>query len=299
MTGLRACIDAPRGVRSVPAAVARLRHHPARRLPLDALHEGDYGHGHALFEARSDQRAKLVDWLLGAVREQWVAGTPLRVLSVGSGDGALDSLVLGALSTDRSLDDVRWHCVEPLPTSARACRERLAACGVAAEVHEQTFETFTATGSYDVVSFVHCLYYVPDVLAALHKAAGLLAPEGRVLVLHAPQAGLNELGALLAPPVKHPQWWSETTQEAIALSGLAGRQERLTASLDLDDCADPDDPVGRAVLDFTVQARLPAVLHAPVLDVLRAQAGPDGGLRVPHPLDAWSLRRSPQPGATP
>lgn len=297
MTGTRGCVEVPRDVHTVPAAVARLRRHAAGLLPLDALREEDYGHGHALFEARSDQRSRLVDWLLAAVREHWVAGTPFRVLSVGAGDGVLDSRVLGALACDRSLDDVRWHCVEPLVSSARTCRERLRACGVAAEVHEQTFETFTATGSYDVVSFVHCLYYVPDVLAALHKAAGSLAPGGCVLVLQAPQDGLNELGALLAPDVEHPQWWSETTRAAIPLSGLTGRQERLTAELDLDDCAAPDDPFGRAVLDFTVQARLPAVLRAPVLDVLRAQAGPDGGLRVPHPLDAWTLRPSKQPGA--
>lgn len=296
MTVVRGLV-VPEEVRSGPTALARLRRRTTGLLPLDPLRAEEYGAGHTLFEARSDQRAMLADWLLEAISSRWLPGAPLRVLSVGSGDGVLDACVLAAMAGDRPLDDVRWHCVEPLASSARACRKRLAALGVDAEVHEQTFGTVTATCTYDVVSFVHSLYYVPDVPAALRKAAGLLAPDGRVLVLHAPQAGLNELGALLAPPMGHQQWWSETTRAAIPLSGLAGRPGRLTATLNLADCADPDDPVGRAVLDFTVQAHLPDVLHAPVLNVLRAQAGPGRGLRVPHPLDTWVLRCPRQPGA--
>ena len=169
--------------------------------------------------------------------------------------------------------------------------EALERPGLAVSTVTASFDELTTDICFDVIVFAHSLYYVPDVAAALEQARQLLAPGGEILVLQAPQAGLNELAAALAPPtpVGHPQWWAETTHRAIAGSGLAAEESFILGTLDLEICLDEDDPLGRSILDFTVQTRLPDALRAQTVAVLRSLAIEPDGLTVGHPLRAWRL----------
>ncbi len=243
--------------------------------PLPALTPAAYAEGHDLFEARSDQRDLLVAWLRARLAAR--AGAPLRVLSVGCGDGTVDARV------SAGADVARYDGVEPFAGSAAQWRTRMA--GVPGQVQQCRFEDAVLTGPYDVVLAVHCLYYVPDVAAALQRMHGLLAPGGELLVLHAPRAELNALVEVLAPETGgHAQWFSDVVTGALRRSGLAYEESRLHARLDLTDADD-------RVLDFTVQAVLPPQVRAPVLAHLAAVRLPDAeGLCVPHPLDAFVVR---------
>lgn len=283
---------------TVPAALAALVRAAGDLLPLPPLSGPDYLRAHALFEARSTQRGLLTDWLVQRLRSAARGRTSMRVLSVGAGDGRLDAAVVGALLEAEPGLSVSWTCVEPLPGSASACRARLELAGPSTrrrvEVRVCAFEDLAEPGPFDVVTFVHSLYYVGDVTAALGRAAELLPPTGRLLLAHAPRAGLNALGTALAPALHgHPQWWSETTHGALRRLPLHGAAERLTGLLDLRDhveeAADVDPDEQRAVLDFIVQARLPERLRPLVLDVLRALAVPGSVAGVEHPLDVWDL----------
>ena len=49
-------------------------------------------------------------------------------------------------------------------------------------------------------SFVHSMYYVPEVAATLLAAHRLLRPGGELLVLSAPRGALNVLVEVLAMP---------------------------------------------------------------------------------------------------
>ncbi len=275
--------DVGEALRELAARVDRL---PA---PLPGLDGVGYGRAHALFEARSDQR-QLLEGRLAALLPRTV---PLHVLSIGCGDGALDAVLAASAVRDDPARILRWQGVEPLAASAEAFLEAMAAVpapGLHADVVVGPFGDLDPRAHVDVVTFVHCLYYVPDVLAALRRAASLLVPGGTVLVAHAPRAGLNELGTLLAPQHgSHPMWWSETTAALVGASGLVGAAERLTAHVDLSVCRDLDDPAAQAVLDFTVQARLPRTLRPGVLDVLDALSLPGTDLVVEHPVDVWAL----------
>lgn len=257
-----------------------------------ALSPASYAAGHAAFEQRSDQRR-----LIGALLRRRLVGRvggPLALLSVGCGDGSLDVPLAHALSTagDRSL---RYVGVEPYAGSASAFARSMAGLTrprFSSQVHGATFEEVAPRlgERFDVVMFVHSLYYVQDVEATLRTARGLLRPGGEVLVLSAPRGALNRLVEVLAPPVHgHDQWFSEDVAAAVAQAGLpADPVQRLDARLDLTDA-------GRDVLDFTVQARLTDTLRPLVLDYLAGTAlGPDALLQ-PHPVDVYRLP-APLPG---
>ena len=264
--------------------------------PLPGLTPAAYASSHALFEACSDQRALLTGWLRERFGPRAATAQPVSVLSVGCGDGSVDAPLADLLARDPQRR-VRYTGIDPYAGSAAAWSGRMAALGrpgLAAAAVVSTYDgAAEEPGAYDVVTFAHSLYYVPDVDAALARAAAQLAPGGEVLVLHAPRTGLNELAGLLAPATagSPPQWWAETTAEAVARSGLRATAGVLSGRLDLTGCLAADDVVGEAVLDFTVQATLPPALRPLVLDRLRELALSGPGLVVEHPLRTWVLRR--------
>jgi SAM-dependent methyltransferase len=260
-----------------------------RHLPLPALHPVDYARGHAQFEARSDQRRRIVGWLDARLAEH-PAEAPLSVLSVGCGTGAVDA-PLAVAAAGRAVPGtvVRWTGIDPHGPSAAAFDATVRHAAPEVEVVAQAcrFEGLDTADRFDVVTFVHSLYYVPDVLVALRRAVAMLAPGGRLLVLHAPLGALNQLAATLAPETDgHPQWWSDTVTAELAAMDVRVHVDELDAEVDLTGC----DSADRALLDFTVQAELTDEARPAVLEALRAAARPGGGLRLPHPVTAFTVR---------
>ncbi len=263
-------------------ALAGLRAALRDRNPLLPLDPTEYAVGHALFEARSDQRAHLTAWLVDELAAR--ATAPARVLSIGCGTGAVDVEVAAALAGLGQ--DVDYVGVEPHAPSAQAFLARLdAVAGVRPSVLQSAFADAHPTGRFDVVLAVHSLYYVDDLSHALRRAYALLAPGGELVVLHAPGAPLNELVRLLAPG--HPQEFSE--EVAIALGRLGAPEvTRLASRLDLSPTGDAD--TDRRLLEFTVQARLPRALQGAVRAALVARELPGPDSVVAHPVDALVLR---------
>ncbi len=257
---------------------------------LRALEPDDYARGHALFEARSDQREQVIDWL-GARLAKRAGSRALSVLSVGCGDGSVDA-ALARRACEQAPTGARraWTGIEPHPASAEAFSTALAQVdspGLQARCRVARFEDVRISRSFDVVTFVHSLYYVDDLSAALRSALDLVARDGELLILHAPLGALNQLTAEVTTAVGgHPQPWTE--QVDAALDGLAARMERteLDATVDLTDAAEADP----ALLDFTVQAALDPASRAWVLEQLDAIAEPGAGRRIAHPVTAYVVR---------
>lgn len=274
-------------------SLLRLRAAAAPYLPIRPLEPDGYARGHAAFEARSNQRRLLTHWLLERTFCQLGDG-PLSVLSVGCGDGSVDCRLADALTARLPDRDVSYLGLEPHAASRVAFQRRLAGLrrpGLTVHATASGWDEAALPGRYDLVLFVHSLYYVADVAVALQHARDVLAPGGQIIVLHAPQVGLNLLATTLAPPLAgHVQWWAESTAAALTGSGLQVVHDRISGALDLSVCLDPTSAEGRVVLDFTVQGRLPDGLRPAVLDVLRALRRPGSALAVEHPVDGWVLR---------
>jgi len=96
----------------------RLRHELADAPPLPALSGAEYARTHAVYEAASDQRGLLREWLVREVPPLLAEHDPVRVVGVGVGEGALDVPLAAALA--RGGRAVRYTGVEPHPPAASA-----------------------------------------------------------------------------------------------------------------------------------------------------------------------------------
>ncbi len=251
-----------------------------------------YATTHAAFEAASDQRGKVTAWLIDEVPPlvQRVTDRPVAVLGVGVGDGSVDGPLAARLSADERAVD--YHGVEPHAPSLDAFAARLDGLGrprLRVTTSTSEFGSFTERGPYDIVHFVHSLYYVADVGEAIDHAMGLLRPGGSLIALTSPHEPLSVLASLLAPQTTHPQWFAETIGAAFAERHLSVTTTTIDGRLDLASLRADPGGLGEQVLDFLIQARstdLSPEVRALVDAHLDDIALTDGALLVPHPLIA-------------
>ncbi|GGF43415.1 class I SAM-dependent methyltransferase [Williamsia phyllosphaerae] len=256
---------------------------------LPALEPDSYARDHAAFELLSDQRGLIADHLADRMAE--LGDGPISVLSVGCGDGSLDVRLAEGLVRAVPGRPVRYVGIEPWSGSAALFTAEMAALEareLTVEAHVSSFADASVDETFDVVVFVHSIYYVVDLRETLRSALDLVRPGGQLWVLNAPRAALNELVDVLAPPLEdHRQWFSADVEEAFAAEGIT-LDDAVTLNALVDLASSSDE-----VLDFAVQARLTPELRGPVRAYLAAVSvpGPDGEARVPHPVDVFSTTR--------
>ncbi|QJY46935.1 methyltransferase domain-containing protein [Pseudonocardia broussonetiae] len=264
----------------------RLREEVRGCAPLPPLSGERYALTHAAYEAASDQRPRLQEWLARVLPPLLVGCDPVRVVGVGVGDGSVDAPLAAALAADGRR--VRYTGVEPHAPSAMGFAGRLSALPAEAltpSVVIGDFADHDAGHPADLVHFVHSLYYVDDLGASLDHALTMVRPGGLVVAATAPLEPLCVLTELLCPWGGHRPWFASDVRDELDLRGLEVRTETLVGRLDVTDVL--ADPCGRgeAVFDFLVGARTAAMtpaVRAAVLDHLR---GIEDDGHVPHPLD--------------
>jgi SAM-dependent methyltransferase len=259
----------------------------AASLPLNGLAPHNYARDHSAFEALSNQRCLIADWFVDRLSSSHTA--PLSVLAVGCGDGALDATVAERLlARDPDAGVVRYVGVEPLGVSAKHFHNRMGRIDnsrLSFDTVVAPFANSSLDETFDVVTFVHSMYYVPDVAEAVQAASALLRPDGEAIVLSAPRGGLNLLADLLAPAIEgHRQWFSDDVHDALTYSDLdLSAQATIEAVVDLTGASDE-------VLDFTVQAELTPDLRGLVRSYLADISVVAGRCVVRHPVDVYVVR---------
>lgn len=267
--------------------LAELREATASSLPLNGLAPHTYARDHTAFEALSNQRGLIADWFVNRLSSSRTA--PLSVLAVGCGDGALDAIVAERLlARDPDGCAIRYVGVEPLEASAGHFHQRMGRIensGLSFDTVVAPFANSSLDETFDVVTFVHSMYYVPDVAAAMHAASALLRPDGEAIILSAPRGQLNLLADLLAPTIEgHRQWFSDDVHDALTSGGLdLSTRAVIEAVVDLTGASDD-------VLDFTVQAELTPDLRGLVRRYLADISVVAGRCVVRHPVDVYVVR---------
>ncbi|MDR6909051.1 SAM-dependent methyltransferase [Rhodococcus fascians] len=256
---------------------------------LAGLPPESYAEHHAAFEMLSDQRGLIARHF--ADRLAGMGSGRLSVLSVGCGDGSLDARLAAGLVLRAPGRTVRYVGIDPWIGSTElfaATMAALEATELDASAYVASFDDAPVDETFDVVMFVHSMYYVADLRATLHAALALLRPGGELWVAIAPTAALNALVEVLAPPLEgHRQWFSADIEKAFVDAAIVlDDTVTLDALVDLSAASDE-------VLDFAVQARLTPELHEPVRAYLAAVSvrGADGVPRVPHPVDVFRATR--------
>ena len=277
--------------------MVQLRALLAGRPPLPALTPTRYAETHAIWEAASDQRGRLRDWLVTELPPlvAHVRDRPVAVLGVGVGDGSVDEPLAAALGAGGRRVD--YAGVEPHPPSAGAFAARLAGLGLPGltiTVQVTDFATAAGSGPVDLVHFVHSLYYVTDVGAALDRALERLGPDGVLVTLTAPLEPLCVLTELLEPRTGHRQWFAEDVRVALAGRGRTVREATIDGRLDVTPVFEDPAGTGEQLLDFLAQARtggLPPAARRLLLEHLERIALPGPGRVVPHPLHVAVVTR--------
>jgi SAM-dependent methyltransferase len=156
----------------------------------------DQAADHGLSDPRC--RAAWRDLLVGAL-----PAAPARVADLGCGTGTLSLLLAEA-----------GHAVTGVDLSPAMVERARAKAGHVATFHEgDAAEPPLDQGAYDVVLSRHVLWALPDPAAALARWIGLLAPEGRLVLVE----GSWSTGAGL------------TAEQTVALVRSTGRPADLRA----------------------------------------------------------------------
>lgn len=267
---------------------------------LVPLTDARYLETHDIFEARSDQRQLILDWFGDQIAPTLESDGSFRVLSIGCGSGILDVPIAKRLA--KQTDGLHYVGVNPNRIECDAFKQRFAEASLdpaRLEVAPTTFEDFETTSRFELIHFVHSLYYMTDPAGALEKARELLAPGGRLVVFHAPCEALNDLTVRFWNKLyDRPTLFAEDFAKTLDAWSWDYEQKRVDARLEVTpldhaDSAHADSSIGLALRDFIVQFDTQQ-LSRPVQDLVRSylrliSVEDHGETHIAHPVDVFVI----------
>lgn len=275
--------------------LAAIDHEISLLSGLDELTDERYHETHDEFEDHSNQRSLILEWF-----ERWANaefGTDKRradVLSVGCGGGTMDLRIADVFA--RHSRSLGLAGVDPNPLHTKAFAECFADRAAEVTVATSGFEEYETDHHFDAIHFVHCLYYFEHLQSAIEQGMRLLKPGGWLIVLLAPNDQLNGIAdRLWRKQWNRSAWYSDDVLPVMQSVAENVQHERIHAQVDVTRCLDPEDEVGRRVLDFIAQAdtsRFAPALQKLLRSYLESIAKEENGRRLaPHPVDALAVRR--------
>jgi len=256
---------------------------------LEELSDTQYHSAHERFEGASNQRALIVEWMQDFVKQiQFSGDRPTRLLSVGCGGGVMDQRITSVF-TDY-VDALSIVGVDPNPEHTEAFRKQFEKKSIEVDAHTGMFEDFDDPRPYDVIHFVHCLYYFEHIEPELRKAMTMLAPGGALVILQAPNEALNHLAdRVWKKQFNQSAWFSDDVIQVFNHLQVDYNCQRLDAEVEVTECFEANSEVGFAILDFIVQANtrnFSQPLQNSVRESLRSICRSDGNrLFCQHPVD--------------
>lgn len=273
-----------------------------------------FDQSHEWFEGQSNQQRQILDWLrrVGSAKMDARKTDTLRnedvfrVLSVGCGSGILDRPLIatlasqpgrsGAVAGDEN-QEIHYTGIDPNPIACQRFRdefEQLHLDSVSLSVMEETVESYTAAGAFDLTHVVHALYYFDDPAASLRALMDRVADEGELVIFQAPKAELNLLAdCFWQEHANAPIWFSGQLEAHLTSAGIVFDQQRIDAEVDVTACFQAGCPGGNLTLDFLVQSdceSLPTEARAGVLAYLKTISRTDEDrVLAPHPVDVFTL----------
>lgn len=234
--------------------------------------------------------------------------TPFRVLSIGSGSGELDLEVLQMLRARLSpRRPLIYQALEPNPVHYNECLHALGPfSGHDATTVEVLPLPFAAPGGfasqerYDLVLFIHVLYYFPKLIDCLAHALGMLAPSGRVVIVHQTEVGIPELQEAHMMDLRGNREQILTTAQVRSQmheAGLRHDYEEVEAHLDVSECLRGSED-GLKILSFCMECDLRSLDEARrdgLLASLRArvQLSPAGAAQLREPIGLFIVKSQP------
>jgi SAM-dependent methyltransferase len=248
---------------------------------------------HETFERSSTQQPLVLRALEELIGSHQGESDPLRILSVGCGSGILDNQLIASIaSSSRSF---KYTGVDPNPVACRRFRKSFAALAlknVELELKVQGIEALDINEPFDIIQLTHALYYFKDPADTLEKLRNLLAPNGKLIMVHAPNEHLNQLSECFwSHHVDHDIWFSNRLEEHLVQESMDFTRYRIKGEVDVTQCFESGSDHGEKLLDFITQndCRESGVeVLEQCLCFLKKISRIDGdSLRVEHPADVF------------
>jgi SAM-dependent methyltransferase len=246
---------------------------------------------HCTYEQRrhrstmADVARQIITQKLSAHQALLTTDEPLRILSIGCGDGNLDLPVLQALSQHGPVEylGVDINDVSLAAFSSQLEREGASFTGqFKAELTKQSAEdvVFGAGGQgcrdFHVVLLAHVLYYSADPVSLLRGIQRQLSPQGRAIVVHSGHRGIPEVLENIAGLETFLS--AETLGQQLTEAGIEAELELVATEMDLTELLSTDlsqNGEARRLLSFCLETDLdrcdPSVMESAV-EVLRARS---------------------------
>ena len=254
-----------------------LTHLTANPEHLQLFQQQVLGGGH------QESMARCLAGQLGKALETEGTEGPLRLCSVGCGDGKLDRKTLAELLASHPGLAVEYVGVglceqscEEVEGEVGGVGERVKVRAVARDYSELSREE---VGSFHCVLMVSCLCYsvVPE--ATLQAVLGLLEPGGRLVIVSSSRQSVDQL---ISRFWKHQRHYDLcTTEDATAILKKMGREFSILqhpVTFDLSSCLQDQfrSPQSKLVLDHLMQVNMdeygPAIREM-VIEYLRSTVG--------------------------
>ncbi|KAG6555860.1 hypothetical protein Mapa_002501 [Marchantia paleacea] len=200
---------------------------------------------------------------------------PLRILSVGAGSGEYDYLLLHEIFLPcTSL--IHYDAIEPSEELFNMFAERLEEDPVpGVHLHKTTFENFNSTSDsqYDLVLFIHSLYYLPMDSVATAMENFLPPDSGAVVVLMDSASGHAALHrALGLPEGPHMRCLTDVLEPVREIDGQKDLEVLYFPQwVDVEDLFLEESQAGLDLLSFAICKDLRRTQRE-ILDEIRSQA---------------------------
>jgi SAM-dependent methyltransferase len=265
---------------------------------VHALSDKDYAQCLEVFEANSDQRFRILDWLEEKILTDMLKSSN-SILSVGCGTGSFDEHVLTSLNRLRG--QVKYLGIEPNQLEAAQFLKRMNAqnsdqMDVDTSVLVEKFGDRSFDQEFDLILFVHSIYYLDDRNDAIDAALNALNPGGILIIVVAPDESLNAIANLIwQRQMRKKSFFSDDLRRHFNARGIDYSETRISANLDATSGFNSTSQEGRDIIDFTVQTRtglLPEPLQKDISDfLLSTSIVEDGNTYLPHPVDIFSCKK--------
>ncbi|MFT6389603.1 MAG: SAM-dependent methyltransferase [Cellvibrionaceae bacterium] len=265
---------------------------------VHALSDEDYAHCLEIFEASSDQRFGILNWLEINVLSQMSKGSN-SILSIGCGTGAFDEQVLQNLIG--RMEQIKYLGIEPNKLEAAEFVKRMQVKGVENTVVDSSVlvEKFGGRSfgkDFDLVLLVQSIYYLDDRNDAIDAALDALSPGGVLIIVVAPDESLNVIAnQIWQRQMGHTSFFSDDLRLHFDNMGIEYSETRISAKLNVTNCFNALSHEGRDIIDFTVQARtglLPEPLQKDIFEFLLSISKVEAGnTYLPHPVDIFRCKK--------